>query len=228
MKKSLVLLAGMLLSPLALAEDVPYNMVSFDASATQDVVNDELITTLEVIEDGSDPTKLTDMVNKKSAMVLDAVKHFKDIKAETSNYHTQPLYNEGKIQSWKVTQQVTLETANFDEMSQLIADISSLANIQSMQFRVSDKQAEIIKRDLLNQAITNFRDKAKQITHQFEHNKYELVSLSVDGNNFSPMPVMDRAVYMSAQSSSKRAPAALSGGTNEISVQVRGTIQFQQ
>lgn len=229
MKNVFLLVCLMCMSPITMADghSQQYGLVSLDASATVDVTNDELITRLEVFENGQDPATLTSLVNKKTALVLDAVKHFKDIKAETSSYSTRPLYNDGKIKSWQVTQHLTLETSNFEQMSQFIADISSLANIQSMQFRVSEVKAEEVKQTLLKQAISSFKDKAALITTEFNRPAYELVSLSVDGNHITPMPVMERTAMMSADAMHKGAPAALSGGSNEVSVQVRGTIQLK-
>lgn len=229
MKNAILLVCLMFMTTLTLADghSQQYGLVSLDASATVDVVNDELITRLQVFEEGQNSATLTNLVNKKTALVLDAVKHFKDIKAETSSYSTRPLYNDGKIKSWQVTQQLTLETSNFEQMSQFIADISSLANIQSMQFRVSKVKAEKVKQDLLKQAISNFKDKATLITTEFNRPAYELVSLSIDGNHITPMPVMERTAMMSADSMRKGTPAALSGGSNEVSVQVRGTIQLK-
>ena len=159
MKKTLALISLLAISPLSFAEDVlQLGMVTLDTSASMDVENDELITRLQVFEQGKDPAKLTNMVNKKTALVLDAVKNFNAIKAETSNYSTQPIYDDGKIASWRVSQQLTLETRQFDQMSQFIADINTLANIQSMQFMVSDDRAEQVKTDLLKQAISKFKD----------------------------------------------------------------------
>lgn len=227
MKPTIAFISLLMLSPTSFADDRPQlGIINLDASATADVENDELVTQLQVIEDGRDPSKLTDLVNQKTALVLDAVKNFKDIEAETSSYNTRPIYDNGKIVSWQVSQQLTLETVNFDQMSQFIGDISSLANIQAMQFQVSDEKAEQVKQDLLKQAISNFKDKAKLVATEFDRNGYELVNLSIDGNYFSPRPVMERAAMMSADAMSKGAPAALAGGSNEVSVTVRGSIQL--
>jgi predicted secreted protein len=229
MYKSFALAALFIFSPLAVADahGPQYGMVNLTASASADVINDELVTRLQVIEDGSDPAKLTNLVNKKTALVLDAVKNFKDISAKTSSYSTRPLYHDGKVKSWQVTQQLTLETANFEQMSQFIADISTLANIQSMHFQVSQQKAESVKQTLTKQAIQNFKDKAMLVATEFERSGYELVNLSINGNHFRPMPVMERSTMMMADSLQKSAPAALSGGSNEVSVQVNGSVQLK-
>lgn len=228
MKPNLAFLSLLLISPVSFADNhqLQLGIVNLDASAIQDVENDELVARLQVIEDGRDPAQLTNLVNQKTALVLDAVKNFKDIEAKTTSYNTRPIYDDGKIKSWQVSQQLTLETGNFDQMSQFIADINSLANIQGMQFQVSDEKAEQVKQDLVKQAITKFKDKAKLIANEFDRGGYELVNLSIDGNYFRPTPVMERAVMMSADSMSKGAPAALAGGSNEVSVTVRGSIQL--
>lgn len=227
MKSTLAFISLLMLSPMALADEQrPMGIINLDASASQDVENDELVTRLQVIEDGRDPAQLTDLVNQKTALVLDAVKNFKDIEAETSSYNTRPIYKNGSITSWQVSQQLTLETGHFDQMSQFIADISSLANIQAMQFQVSDDKAEQVKQALLKQAISNFKDKARLVAGEFDRSGYELVNLSIDGNYFTPRPVMERAAMMSADVAGKGAPAALAGGSNEVSVTVRGSIQL--
>jgi predicted secreted protein len=226
MKPLFVAIMLLALSPLSFADEQPMGIVNLDASASRDVENDKLVTRLQVMEEGRDPAKLTDLVNQKTALVLDAVKNFKGIEAETSSYNTRPVYKDGKIASWQVSQQLTLKTGKFDQMSQFVGDINSLANIQSMQFQVSDDRAEAIKNELLKQAIANFRDKAQLIAGEFNRSGYELVNLSIDGNYFSPRPVMERAAMMSADSMSKGAPAALAAGTNEVSVTVRGSIQL--
>jgi predicted secreted protein len=227
MKPIFALIPLMLLSSLALADDaVQLGIINLDASASRAVENDELVTRLEVIENGRNPAKLTDLVNQKTALVLDAVKNFKAIEAETSSYNTRPVYDDGKITSWQVSQQLTLETGNFDQMSRLIADISSMANIQSMHFQVSDSKAETIKQTLLKEAIAKFRAKAKLVAGEFDRSGYELVNLSIDGNDFTPRPMMERATMMASDSMSKSAPAALAGGKNDITLTVRGSVQL--
>lgn len=227
MKPIFALIPLMLLSPLALADDtMQLGIINLDASATREVENDELVTRLEVIESGRDPAKLTDLVNKKTALVLDAIKNFQAIEAETSSYNTRPVYDDGKITAWQVSQQLTLETGNFDQMSQLVADISSMANIQSMQFQVSDSKAETVKQELLKEAIAKFRTKAALVAGEFDRSGYELVNLSIDGNDFTPRPMMERATMMASDSMSKSAPAALAGGKNDVTLTVRGSVQL--
>ncbi len=227
MKAFFVLIPLLLLSPLAQANDaMQLGIINLDASASREVENDELVTRLEVTESGRDPAKLTDLVNQKTALVLDAVKNFKAIEAETSSYNTRPVYNDGKITSWQVSQQLTLETSEFEQMSQLIADISSMANIQSMQFQVSDSKAEAVKQELLKEAIAKFKSKARDVAGEFNRSGYELVNLSIDGNDFSPRPMMERATMMASDSMSKGAPAALAGGKNDVTLTVRGSVQL--
>ncbi|GAB4290187.1 MAG: hypothetical protein Kow0083_03100 [Methylophaga sp.] len=227
MKHSIALIFVLLLSPLAQADNaMQLGIVNLDASASLEVENDELVTRLEVLESGRDPAKLSNLVNQKTALVLDAIKNFKAIEAETSSYNTRPIYDNGKIISWQVSQRLTLETHDFDQMSQLIGTISDMANIQSMQFRVSDSKAEEIRQTLLKEALAKFQSKAKLIANEFGRSGYELVNLSIDGNHFTPRLMMERAPMMAADSMSKGAPAALAAGKNDITLTVRGSIQL--
>ncbi|HEC74185.1 MAG TPA: DUF541 domain-containing protein [Methylophaga aminisulfidivorans] len=229
MKRILALMSILTFSTLSFAEEAPeMGIINFEASAVTEIDNDELVTRLQVFEQGKNPGQLTELVNKKTALVLDAVKHFKGIHAETSSYNTQPVYDDGKISQWRVTQQLTLETADFEQMSQFIADISSLANIQSMQFQISKEKTEQAKTQLLKLTIKNFKDKATLISKEFDRSGYELMSLSIDNNFVRPMPMMERANLMSSDMRMKGAPAALEAGNNEITVTVRGSIQLSK
>ena len=95
-----------------------------------------------------------------------------------------------------------------------------------MHFQVSDSKAESIKQELLKEAIGKFRTKARLVAGEFDRSGYELVNLSIDGNDFTPRPMMERATMMASDSMSKSAPAALAGGKNDVTLTVRGSVQL--
>lgn len=227
MRPTLALLALLLVSPLALADNgLHFDMINLQASASADVDNDELITQLQVFEEGPDPARLTSTVNKRTALVLDAINHFDAIRAKTSGYSTRPVYHKGEITHWQVSQQLTLETNDFAQMSRLVADIDRLATIQSMRFQLSREKAESVQAELTEQAIASFKNKAALIARQLDRDGYRLVTLHINSDPGGPMPVMERAMVMSADMGGSGVPAALSAGSNEVSVQLNGSIQL--
>lgn len=208
------------------AEQMQYGMINLSASAETEVSNDELSVQLQVFEQGEQTAKLSDLVNTKTALVLDALKNFPDISAKTSNYNTRPIYDNGKIKAWQVTQTISLKTADFAQMSKLIGDINSMAQIQSMQFGVSKAKTDEAKQSLIKQAINDFKTKAQLVANEFDESGYDLVSLSVDSGYQTPRPMMSQMMMADEASAKRGIPAALQGGSNTVSVTVSGTIQL--
>jgi len=217
----LVLLS--LTSPLK-AQDINYNQISLSAAASQEVANDVMNARLIVQENGAKPSQLSQRVNTRMTKILAIVERSADIKAQTTNYNTQPGYKNGKITGWQVTQSLNLNSENIDQLTTLLAKLNELAHIQSMTFSVSDSLREQTKQTLTKAAIKQFRDKAQVITEQFDKTTYKLVHASVDtnSNHYSPKHMMmERMAVADAVST-----PAVSAGTNKITVTVNGSIEL--
>ncbi|NQY27041.1 MAG: SIMPL domain-containing protein [Piscirickettsiaceae bacterium] len=205
-------------------EAASYDRISLQAMATQEVANDVLVATLLVQENGANPAILANKVNIKMAQLLDKTTKHKGIDAHTTGYNSRPFHKNGNIKSWQVSQHITLTSQDFEQLSKLIAELNSLATIQSMSFRVSVQLAKATKAILLKQAIANFRSKASLIAQQFDKPNYRLVHVNIDRNQTGPSYRMERTMMMADVASS--APPALSAGTNKIQVNVNGTIEL--
>jgi predicted secreted protein len=206
------------------AQDINYNQISLTAAASQEVANDVMNARLIVQENGAKPSQLSQRVNTRMTKILAIVERSADIKAQTTNYNTQPRYKNGKITGWQVTQSLNLNSENIDQLTTLLAKLNELAHIQSMTFSVSDSLREQTKQTLTKAAIKQFRDKAQVITEQFDKTTYQLVHASVDTNSNDYTPkhmMMERMAVADAVS----APA-VSAGTNKITVTVNGSIEL--
>ena len=219
---ALILLSSSLLS--YASDHNQYNQISLQAMATQDVANDVLVATLLVQENGTNPTALANQVNKKMRRLIDKSAEYKKIDRHTTGYNSRPFHNEGNIQSWQVSQSITLTSQDFEQLGQLIAEINGLATVQSMSFRVSDQLFNDTKALLLKQAIANFRAKAKLIAQQFNKPNYRLVHINIDRSQASPSHRIERTMMMVDMASNT--PPALSAGTNKVQVNVNGTIEL--
>ena len=200
-----------------------YDRISLQAIAVNNVANDVLVTTLVVQENGQNPAKLAQRVNQKMTQVLEKVAQFNAIDSHTSHYNSHPIYKNGHISSWQVSQQLKLTSQNYDQLGKVITNLNELTTVQSMVFSVSDEVIDNTKEELTKQAITKFRTKATLIAEQFGKTSYRLVHVSVDGNQPIPIPMMERALMSDA--SNTTAPA-LSAGINKVSVTVSGTIEL--
>lgn len=227
LKLSQLLITTLLLShlPFSLAEsDKSFNQVNLQATASQQVANDQLVAVLLVQETGNDPALLANRVNMKMAKIIEKANQFKQIKHQTINYNTRPIYKNGAIKSWQVSQNIQLKSQDFDQLGKLVSQANSLSTVQSMQFMVSDLQIERTQTILTERAIQKFRQKAAMITKQFAKSNYHLVHINIGNNHVRPP---QRHMMRSAMvADSMEAAPALSAGENKISVNINGTIEL--
>jgi predicted secreted protein len=222
---TLVMTSFLTLSNIAMAEvTTQYNQIHLNATAAQEVENDQLIATLVVQEMGQDPKLISQKVNARMAKLLKLVKPHSDIQAQTTRYSTQPRYKNNEITSWQTSQFVTLTSLNIDLLADIVGELNDLATVQSLRFSVSDMMANKTKETLTIQAIANFREKALLIAQQFGKRNYELVNVSVNGNYNQPMQA--RMMKAEIMSDSMRNAPAVQSGTNTIEMSVSGTVEL--
>lgn len=225
MSKQLLFFVSLLFSLNALADnDLHYNLINLSANAKTEISNDEMSAYLHILRSGSDASKLSAEVNKNGQEALRIAKAYDAVKVQTQGYQTQPIYADGKISSWQVSQQLRLESSDFTQMSELLAELQGLGNIQSMQFAISDDRLETTRQDLAKQAIDKFQAQAAAIQKQFNASSYRLVNLSVNQGGYSPRYM--EASNMRMDSMNKAAPVAIEAGSNAVSVDVHGQIQL--
>ncbi len=225
MSKQLLFFVFLLFSFNALADnDLHYNLINLSANAKTEISNDEMSAYLQILRSGSDASELSAEVNKNGQEALRIAKSYDGVKVQTQGYQTQPVYDDGKISSWQVSQQLRLESSDFTQMSELLAKLQGLGNIQSMQFAISDDKLETTRQKLASQAIEKFQTQAAAIQKQFNASSYRLVNLSVNQGGYSPRYM--EASSMRMDSMAKSAPVAIEAGSNEVSVEVHGQIQL--
>ncbi len=201
-----------------------FNQVTLQVTASDNIANDQLVAILVVQQTGHNPATLANQVNDKMAKIIASANRFKAVEHQTINYHSQPIYKNGSVKSWRVSQDIQFKSQNFDQIGKLIAQVNPLSTIQSMNFGVSDSQIEKAQDRLTAQAIAKFRHHASTIAKQFDKSSYHLVHINIGNNYVQPRQVMMRS-SMKAEAMADSAPA-LSAGTNKISVNINGTIEL--
>ena len=107
---------------LAWADEQPltYDRISLSASASVQVENDTLVAVLYAQREGRDPAKLADEVNQHVRWAVDQAKQAAGITLKTLDYHTSPVYRDGKLSAWRVRQSIRLESTDSAQLSTLI------------------------------------------------------------------------------------------------------------
>jgi len=220
----LLLVTG--LAPSAFAEEAPtYDRVSFSASAIQDVENDILVAELFAQAEGPEASSLASDVNERVSRAVEEAKAIEGIKVETLDYQTHPVYRNKRVDGWSVSQAIRLESSDGDKLSDLIGSLQQNLSVRSVGYEVSPRRREIVEDDLRADAIAKFRESAQRITEAFGKRDYRLVQVNVSSGGFAPPP----RVYASRAMAMEAAPAppTLESGTQEIRVEVSGTIELR-
>jgi uncharacterized protein len=153
--------------------------------------------------------------------VLDALKSsgVKENETSTSFFNISPNYNITQeedfrpIQSrdiigYTVTNSITVDSPNLLNVSQWIdTAVQAGANdVSSISFILSDKKSELIKNDLLNQAITNAKNKADIAASALGLKVVGVRSIIIEG--VDGIPVSSQQSFFASQAVDSAAPRA--------------------
>ena len=89
----------MLYGSAAAAEDAPitYDRVTLSVNAEKQVDNDTVVAQLFSEREGEQTSQLASEINENIAWALERVKNVAAVSAQTTGYHSQPVYQKQKI-----------------------------------------------------------------------------------------------------------------------------------
>lgn len=223
-----LVLAGLLAALLApvSAHESPtmYNRVNLSETASGEVANDTLVAVLFVQKEGRDASELANEVNTTIRDAVTLAKQLPDIDVQTLNYHTNAVYNDGKVSGWRVRQSIRLESLDSESLGGLIGELQQSLAVQSLTYEVSDDQRRTAIQALTNEALIRFEERATAIATALGRKRYDLVRLSINDGATGGQPYM-RAMAMDAMVE-KAAPVHIESGTQDLRVTVSGEIEL--
>ena len=212
---------------LAWADEQPltYDRISLSASASVQVENDTLVAVLYAQREGRDPAKLADEVNQHVRWAVDQAKQAAGITLKTLDYHTSPVYRDGKLSAWRVRQSIRLESTDSAQLSTLIGALQEKLAVQSVTHTISPESRRQAENSLIAAAIRAFNSRASLVTKELDRDDYRLVRMEVNTSDRPIHPPPMRATAMTMKAAA--APPILEPGTQEVRITVVGTIELQ-
>ena len=204
-------------------EPEPMNRVAFQVESSREVENDRVSVVLGVTEEDEDPAKVADRINRAMSWALDTARATPDIVVRSGNYRTFPVHHEGKIRRWRGSQELVIEARSVSQVSDLIGELHTRLQVQSVGFSVSPERRREVEDGLIREALASFRSRAKLVSENLAASGFELVQLSIDTGG-SP-PIVPR--QMRAMSAAEVAPPALEAGSSTLVVRVSGAIELR-
>ena len=146
------------------------------------------------------------------------------MKAQTLDYQTTPVYRNNRVDGWRVSQALRLESPDGAALSELIGRLQQHLAVRSVVYEVSPGQWAAAENALIGQAIAGFMARARSVTEAFGKSDFRIVDVRIGSGGRPPMP----RYYGGAAMAMEAAPAPpLEAGTQDVSVEVSGTIELR-
>ncbi len=211
----------------ATTDETQYNRIAFSEQAETAVENDVLVAVMFAQKEGQYADELAEEINQTMHDALALMKNTPDIKAQTLSYRTNPIYDQQRIQGWRVYQAIQLESKNSQQLGQKISELQAQLQVQSISYKVSKEQQRRHMDGLIAVALKRFQTRAHQIAQALGKKHYKLVKISLNTGNTAPTHRVMRSHLMAADARSSSPPAAsLQAGTQRLTVTVNGEIEL--
>jgi predicted secreted protein len=208
-----------------LAQNLPATTL-LDAQASQEVDNDELWVSLSVSRDGPNPTDITQAVLAKLNATVAQARKLDGVQLQVGNVHTSPVWGlKGKTNHWTAQAELSLVSTNTHALGQLASELSSLMQLQGVQFRLSKNKRLQIEQALLNDMAASFKDRASSIAVAFGFKTYRIQSLNFNPKQERPYP-MPMAMARSMATDAAAISIPNEGGKTTVSVGMQASIEL--
>jgi len=216
-----------MLCPVTVASEekpVTYDRVDLSASAQGEAPNDILVALLFREMEGPGAASLADEVNKAVTAAIKQIKQVPEIKVQTMDYQTMPVYQKERITGWRVRQSIRLETKDIGKFGSLLGDLQQQLNLQSIGYSISPERMKAIEDKLIAEALKAFQQRAELVTRELGRSRYRVVALRVETAGPPPRPFLGTARAMAMDAA---APVAIEAGEQKVEINVSGTIELQ-
>jgi predicted secreted protein len=203
----------------------PMNRVSFQVESSRDVANDWIQAVVGLTDEDVDSARLADRINVTMTRAMAVAKAVPAVRVKSGGYATHPVHQDGKLRRWRASQDLVLESADVDAVTELVGKLQSELQLRSIGFSISPERRRATEDELIAEALGAFKARAEIVRENLGASHYEIVQLSIGAQGGPPVrPVFAEARAMSA---SKVAPPALEGGTSRLSIHVKGTNKIE-
>jgi predicted secreted protein len=169
-------------------------LTQFDADASMEVDNDEMLVVLSVSKDGPNATQISQEVLAKLTAAVERSKLHADIERRTGQISTTPVWGpNGKTKLWSAQASLELTSTNLNALSRLASELTDAMQISHVSYRLSASKVALTEKKLLNDLAANFQRKAQDLTTAFGFSRHDIKSLNFSQQNQN-MPVMRMAM----------------------------------
>ena len=216
---ALPLLAALLASS-ALAAPT---LLDLSAEASRPAANDLARATVFAEATGSTPGELSGRIKSLIADSLKTAKGYATVKTQSGGTNTYPVYaKSGKIESWRMRSELTLESGDTAALSELIGKLQASLGVSNLVMLPAPETRKKAENEAMLDAVNAFKSRAKLLADALGK-PYRIKQLSVNSSGRPPVMPMMRA---SAAYAPDAAPMPVEGGDSQVSATVSGQIEL--
>jgi predicted secreted protein len=204
---------------LVFAEDK--STVGLQAQADREVANDQVVAIVASDEGGRDPAAIAAVVNKRMTAALAVARDYPAVRTRSAGYQTSPVYKDGRIESWRVSQQLRLESRDFAAMAELIGKLQRELLVRSLSVGLSTESRRAAEDALVGEAVAAFHARAALVRAALKAPGYRIKHIDVGASGAPIRPLAQEGLRAMA------AAPSVEPGTTLVAVSVSGTIELK-
>ena len=203
----------------------PVNVVSLDATVSNEVIPDLAYVTLTADAQGTEAAPITREVQAAINAALAQAKDTKGVEARTGAFSTQQRYGiKGAREGWTVRAELIIKSKDFATLGTLAGKLSQQKlMITNTGFEMSRDLREREEGALIERGITAFRAKAATASKSFGFANYTLREVNL-GGIAGDVPMMQPKMMMRAAAAPQAESMAIEGGKTVLTLSVNGSI----
>lgn len=244
-RRSLPLLAGLLLTAAAQAASTAGTLVVLPAFGEVRQANDEAHLVFAVEEQDKDKTVVASRVNLKMKQGIESIKR-EDPQAllKTRGYYTYPVYADEPVQrgsvqrtrpvvGWRVGQYLDVATTNLAALPRTVATAQNLLSLNGLNFGLSEAATKRLDERRILATYQNLNERIAAVAKAMGRNATDALIETVDfegSGAYAPPPEVAMAkMSMRAAGAEPAAVAEPSFEPGETTLQMRlvGKVRFQ-
>jgi predicted secreted protein len=200
-----------------------YDRVDLSASAEREVENDLLVATVFSEVEANEQAEAANRVNESIQWVIDRARRARDVRYQTAQYSTRPVYANGRrIVGWTARQSLRLESDDAESLSELLGELQDRVAIQSVNYDVSKAARDAAEEELMAEALQQFNRRAELVARELGRDGFRIVRINIGTSGGGPVPIQFRERLATADV----AAPPIEAGVRTLTVSVNGTIEL--
>lgn len=218
----------MALSPVAVAQGnlaATEQVLTFSASARQEVSQDWLTVVARAQIEGKDPATVQTQLNAIVQAALARLQPLPDqIEVRSAQFGIYPRHDaQGRLTAWQGQADLVIEGRDFAQVGQLAAGLARMTVTQA-SFSLSRQARQQLEAQVQSQAVQSFRQRAQALARDFGFAGYSLRQVSVSSVERPEPQMQPRMLMVEAVATAAPAGLALAAGKEDVRITVSGSI----